>query len=153
MLIQFFIPVFLCLAKAEAPPDRWCVLHPPTFNKKRLDCLKSANQTLFLRNILNDVENGKQSPPDLNAGNFISKAKFVDLFKRSILVFAVEEDEHAGYHVRFVFKDFPKHTFFAWVTYDNDSYKLEIIVDDGAEKETEKIRKRLHQKEFLPYWL
>ncbi len=166
---HFFLTFLLSFANADTPMPKlgWqphCIdqtirsKHDPdspvSIDNENLGCLKTAVEARLLRQIFDDVSRGKKPLPKINLMDFIGRKKFVKLLRRPILVFNISTGELAGYHVRFIFKDYPRDEFNAWFTFEDDeSYKLEIVVDSGPPERDAKKIKRLHKKEFQVYWL
>jgi hypothetical protein len=154
-IIQLILILILLFGmQSRANKDPWCVNHAQSLNKDQLRCLKSLTQTLKVRQFLTDVISGKVESVSLNTDGVISEKRFLEFFKQPILVFDVSYAKSGGYDVHFIFKNFSKHEFFTWLTYnDDESYKVEIVVDSGPEKESAKIRKSLQKKEFDQFWI
>ena len=95
---------------------------------------------------------------------FYSLVSLADVHTTKYLIFVengkqageqiVQRDDNGLIKVRFIFKDYPRDEFNAWFTFEDDeSYKLEIVVDSGPPERDAKKIKRLHKKEFQVYWL
>ncbi len=92
--------------------------------------------------------------PPINADGLISEKKFKKLFSQPILVFAIPESQSAGYDVHFIFKNYLKLEFSAWLTIDDDmSLQPKMIMVEDPDPHIRKIHKQLSKKEFEPYWL
>jgi len=135
----------------------WCVDQAPSEDKKQLDCLKSMDVAVILRNTFHKLAQMKKECPKCKlpiAGDEDLQSLFQFPFLIVAITLPTQGGGYSAYDIHVIFKERPTQEFEVGIDYaEKQAYEARVIGANDPSKKMERLIKKLSQKEYAKYWI